>query len=265
MAKSHLYHGFRFAGILDSIQLQRKLQAKMLEYLRPVRLFVVGCAYGDELAELLSEIDRQATDLTITTIDLAAVEDTLRSHEFAMLLGPRLQWMQRNLMDASDIPGYGQFDVVQCSFVLHDVDYQQKDQAMRMLSRAVRPGGHLIVSDIFLSGTVEDRSEIRSIYDAFLSEADDACRTGQLQNYEWRLLVGDGLIPGLLRARNEAIQGIRDFFETPARLIGRATRAGLRVCQVEPNPLNRRLRVMLMRRPTNGYTSFPTPGGTNVL
>lgn len=258
---SHLYRGFRFAGFLPSVHTQREIQGRLLFDLRPQRLLVVGCAYGDELAQLLSAIDYQNSSLNVTAIDLAPVEEELRSQDFASVLGSRLQWMRVGLLDTVRVPKYGRFDIVQCGFVLHDIDYRYKDRAMFVLSKAVRPGGHVIISDIFLSCAIQNELETCSIYDFFLSEADSARRNGRLRENEWRLLVGDGKLPGLLRSKDEALQGTRDFFDTPSELKDRATKAGLEVVRMVTNSVNSRLRVMVMRRLVGDAIDLRNIGG----
>lgn len=259
MTESHLYPGFRFAGALPSVLRQRRIQAQMLRALSPRRLLVVGCAQGDELSELLSEINLDNADFTVTATDLCDVEEVLRSHDYAISLGPRLHWMQLDLLEAERVSGYGDFDVVQCGFVLHDIRPEMKDRALALMSRAVKTGGHLIISEICLKEGSDPASEAIEIYDVFLREADEARRKGLLQPHEWGLLVGDGESPGLLRTKREAMDGDRDFFETRSELIRRIQRAALEMSETVVNEMNSRLTVLLLRRTENATVHGHSP------
>ncbi len=259
MTESHLYPGFRFAGALPSVLKQRRIQAQMLRALCPRQLLVVGCAQGDELSDLLSEINLDNADLTVTATDVCDVEEVLRSHRYAISLGARLHWMQLDLLEAERVSGYGSFDVVQCGFVLHDICPETKDRALEVMSGAVKPGGHLIISEICLKEGSDPASEAIEIYDVFLKEADEARRTNLLQPHEWSRLVGDGESPGLLRTKREAMEGERDFFETRSELIRRAERAALEVRETVVNEVNPRLTVLLLRQAENATLCGRSP------
>jgi len=264
MSHSHLYQGFRFASVLPSIRAQREIQRKILHILRIKTLLVLGCAFGDELAQLLEGITYMSSDISVTAIDLASVEDALRAHTFAKVLGPHLKWRSLDLLDAAQLPEYGEFDVVQCGFVLHDVPYDDKDRAMAVLSGAIRPGGHLIISDMFISDKQDRLTEACNIYDAFLSEASSARNSGLLGAEEYRPLVGDGVQPGLHRSKKEATEGMRDFFDSLESLIDRFRKAGLHICRIEPNPINSSLSVILAVRPPT-QRGLLDVGSSNVL
>ncbi|MGH9891281.1 MAG: hypothetical protein ACREA0_04715, partial [bacterium] len=136
---------------------------------------------------------------------------------------------------------------VQCSFVLHDICPALRDQAVELLAKAVRPGGHVLISDIFVR-TAGDPVEVVAIYDGFIGEASQALGGGLLERDQFDALVGDGVRMGLTRTRREAARGQRDFFEEPRSLVVRAQRAGLRLVQIARNRLNAHLLVLLLTR-----------------
>jgi 2-polyprenyl-3-methyl-5-hydroxy-6-metoxy-1,4-benzoquinol methylase len=246
--ESHLYHGFQFVGVLRSIRGQRRIQAAIIRGLRVERLLVIGCGYGDELAVLLGRLNLQDPFVRVNAIDLAPTGESVKSKDFARRLGSRFEFATLDLMDLAGLQGYGQFDVAQCGFVLHEIPYSLKEQALKILSASVRPRGHVIISDIFNSDTGSYTSEVAKIYDAFLREANCALSQGALQQHEWRSLLGDGSCPGLLLSKAEAVAGSRDYFETLACMVGRAARNGLDVCRIVSNPFNPWLYVIVTHR-----------------
>jgi SAM-dependent methyltransferase len=259
--ESHLYPGFRFVGALSSIGVQRDIQGLILQALGPRRLFVVGCGYGEELATLLGEIVTRGLPVRVTAIDLLLVEERLNSHDFARRLGSRFKFFQLDLMDAPSMPGYGQFDVVQCGFVLHDITYPEKDRALKTLAESVRPSGYVVVSDIFCWKNNHNLAEVADIYDTFLYEAHFALGCGMLQRQQWQSLLGDGSGPGLLSTKAEAASGSRDYFETLDRMVDRAADCDLEICSIESNPVNPWLRVLVMRRKPATASRCPRGSG----
>lgn len=262
---SHLYPGFRFAGALASVDMQRRLQQDALATLPVRQLLSVGCGYGDELDVMLDGNVARDDSFRVFGIDLADVADEVRARPNVARLGDRFKFGRLGLLDVESIEGFGSFDVVQCGFVLHDIDPEDKELAIDKLARAVRPGGCLLISDIFLSDGDVPR-EIESIYDEFIAEAHDALRRGQLERDQYEALAGDGACPGLIRSRSDAMRGTRDHFEESSVLIDRARRAGLVLQQVLTNPRSGHLLVMVFTRPRNiRLGGRPTRGNDHVL
>ena len=242
---THLYAGFRHAGALASVHAQRDSQRRVLALLPGARLLIVGSAFGEEANCILYGTSRW---MTVVAIDLADLASQVRRQPGLSALGSRLSCGQCDLLDAHTVQGYGGFDVAQCGFVLHDVRPQEKQHAMRQLAFAVRPGGHVIVSDIFSPMDQRQVSHAARVYDVFLREAVTARYLGHLTSRDFDELVGDGGGPGLLRSREEAVQGSRDFFESMEETIARARCEGLLLQGVGRNPSNADLAVLLFRR-----------------
>lgn len=242
---SHLYKGFRHAGTLASIQAQRDLQRRALACLHGTRLLIVGSAFGEEANHLLYGTSRW---LRVVAIDLVDVASQVFQQPVLLMLGWRFGFYRCDLLDTFKLHEYGSFDVVQCGFVLHDMPSREKDRAIRQLAYAVRPGGHIIISEIFSSTGGDQTSNAAAVYDTFLREATTARDLSRLRSSDFDELVGDGVKPGLLRSREEAVQGNRDFFEPLAETIERARCAGLRLKKVAVNPVNRDLCVLLFGR-----------------
>ena len=256
-SQSHLYEGFRFAGALESVAEQRTAQAHILSNCTCTSVLVVGGGFGEETDVLMSAINKAGNPPNLTVIDLADVSAELRSQPFLRQLGPRLRFSQIDLLDAPDLPGYGGFDLVQCGFVLHDFAPCTKDAAVATLAGSVRPGGHVLISDICvrLSAGTE---EVDGVYSRFLEEAWSALNEGRLTEGGYSALVGDGIREGLERSRRDAFLGERDHFEDCHDVVRRALRAGLELVRVNRNSVNERLFVFLFRRPvsaTNGISA----------
>jgi len=246
---SHLYPGFRFAGALASVDAQRRLQRDALATLPLQHLLSVGCGYGDELELMLGGREGGDDALRVLAVDLADVGHEVGSLPNVARLGERFRFQRLGLLDAEAINDFGGFDVVQCGFVLHDIEPHDKGRAIATLARAVRPGGYLLVSDIFLSEGGGDAREIGSIYDLFIAEARDALDRRRLNRGQYEALIGDSACPGLIRSRCDAMRGTRDHFEKPSALVHRARQAGLVLHRLFTNPRSGRLLVMLFHRP----------------
>jgi hypothetical protein len=248
MSETHLYAGFRYAGGLNSIRVQRAIQRRMIRALQPRNILSVGCAQGDELSTILKGLDVLDERLSVTAIDVSDVEEVLRSHDFARELGSRLIWRRHDLLEIQRIKGFGDFDLVQCSFVLHDIPWELKDHAVSRLCECLKPGGYAIVSEMVTREEADYASEVAAIYDEFICEAEAALEDGALTEVGWNGLVGDGVAPGLLRSKAEALEGGRDFFDSEPQVIGRTTMSGLKVRRLIRNRMNERLVVIALER-----------------
>jgi len=255
-SKSHLYEGFQFAGELSSVREQRKLQAALVARLQPGKLLVVGCAYGEELASLLGALDLENSRVSLTAIDLVDTEASLRRFQYAQTLDRRLEFKRLDLFRSEELADYGRFDLVQCGFVLHDIPYSLKDRAIGVLAQAVRPGGYVVLSDMFATGSTDARVELTHVYNDFLREGELAVCSGDLGLEQWQLLAGDGITPGLIRARAEAKDGARDHIDRFEKCTARVVRCGLIVLDTVINSVNPRLAVILGRRPSANTTTM---------
>lgn len=245
VSTSHLYAGFRCAGALPSVHAQREFQRQVVELIPGEDLFIVGCAFGEEANHILSATDRWRN---VLAIDLADIGTVLAWQPALSSRVSGLRWYNSNLLDAPQLPGYGTFDAVQCGFVLHDVPPSAKERAIGYLASAVRIGGHVIISDIFVQPHRDRASNTEDIYDAFLCEASAALEQGSLSLGEWHALVGDGLEPGLLRSRHESLEASRDYFDSIELTVARAESAGLDLQDLFHNPINEHLSVLVFRR-----------------
>lgn len=244
---SHLYEGFRFAGALSSIATQRKMQREILISSGARHLLSIGCGFGEELECLLSNRDEANSAFRVVGTDIAPVEGAVSAQPSVAMLGKRFEFSAINLLDIDSLSGFMAFDLVQCGFVLHDIEPGKKDYALDLMARAILPAGLVMVSDIFLTrGDI--RAESQEIYDCFITEASEALDEGRLDHSQHRALTGDGTSSGLIRARLDAVSGKRDHFEKPSSLIDRARKAGLVLQQIWKNPRNERLQVLTFSR-----------------
>jgi SAM-dependent methyltransferase len=239
--------------MLASVAEQRRIESSILSGItadhRSNVLLSVGCAFGDELNDLLLGEPLKRRRLDITAIDLSPVGDEIFAQPFVSQPNIHLEWHQLNIFDLPLLNKYGSFDVAQVGFVLHDIDCSDKEKAFKLLAQALRPYGQLILSDIFSDCRRAERHDplrrqVEHIYDRFLEEANQALRVGDLNEEEWLSLVGDGRTPGLKATRKEAIAGSRDFFESVEETSERLGNAGFVEVQVVTNPINSYLSVL---------------------
>jgi len=245
--ETHLYEGFRYVGALPSIATQRQIQASILENINRANLLVVGCGFGEEIDQILSHRQTSANILGVTAIDLADVEPYLFEQPNISSLGKKFTFKKHNIFDIDELDGFGKYDIVQCGFVLHDFQPDQKEIAIALLASAVRLGGYVMISDIFTS-TQQTPSKSAEIYDNFIREAYTATQMGHMKKSEFEALMGDGECLGLKRTRFEAVNGERDYFEPVNILVERAKRVGLKIVQIIENPQNEHLSICIFVR-----------------
>jgi SAM-dependent methyltransferase len=243
---THLYPGFRYAGVLTSIHIQREFQRKFLQGLPGTKLLITGCAYGEEANHIVENVSRWTN---VSAIDLAHVSAPVRRQPRLSELGSRLHCWQMDLLDIQTIAGYAHFDIAQCGFVYHDIRFEEKQRAMCQLARTIRPGGYMILSEIFCHGEHSGVSDSVRVYDSFLHEAAAALDKQKLTSTQFSELIGNGETPGLLRSRSEAAEGGRDYFESIDCTITRAHAVGLQIRHVWWNPANSDLAVLVFQRP----------------
>jgi SAM-dependent methyltransferase len=214
--------------------------------LQPTRVLSVGCGFGDELDHLLANVNVENPSFRVTAVDIVDVGSHVLSQRFAARLGTRLTWRR---YDLNSVWQLGEFDVVQCGFVLHDVPSSGKLQALESLARAVAPGGYLIISDFFLHHMNDIPGQKLAAYNLIIEEAVQALDSGDLNQLELQELLGDGVGPGLLATRAHAVLEERDFFDTVPLLMERASHFGFHLVQIHRNQFHEWLAVLVMQRP----------------
>lgn len=260
ISQTHLYRGFRHVGLLPSIMFQRQAQKKSIKESchqdNKITMLFIGCGYGEELDALLSGHESNAMVSNIIAIDIAPVESYLLDQPFVTQKNLALIWRQLNLFNIHENPEFGHFDLVQCGFVLHDIEFSNKQSAFDIIGKAVRPGGRVIVSDIYVSESALHQDalddsymqEVGCIYDRFLNEVQQVFKAGCLLEEDMNELLGNGQTPGLLKTSKDAMDGKRDFFDSIAQTVARMRQSGLEVDEIICNPHNDKLAVLLAHR-----------------
>lgn len=245
--ESHLYPGFRHAGSLASVAIQREIQGSLLSSLDVSRILIVGSGFGEEANILVKYLGDAVMKLHLSVVDLTDVYRQLCAQPFLRHLISKLRFYHIDLLESQKIDGFGKFDIVQCGFVLHDFQPFYKNHAIDVLASSVRVGGYVLISDIFLSAE-NSVSDILEIYQGFITEAEDALKDGNLNPDAFAELVGDGKCMGLKRSKREALYRIRDFFETRDSMIGRAKLTGLKLVEICHNPICSYMSMLLFKR-----------------
>jgi len=257
---SYLYPGFKHVGYLPSVAFQRTVQrrtiVKLLKEQPCIKMLSIGCGYGEELNHCLMGLEGDGVIVSVMAVDVAAIRRDIFSQSFANQGNIRLSYEQLNLFNLYEAPGFGCFDIVQCGFVLHDVESNRKQLAFDIISKAVRPGGQVIISDIFVSDAAVQQcclnvlytQEVENIYGQFLYETQSAYTAGLLCEKDMNELLGNGQEPGLLRTSKDAISGNRDFFDSVAQTVSRMRYCNLDIDEVIYNPHCHNLAVLVSHR-----------------
>jgi len=261
-----MYKGFRFVGSMASINEQRVMQRTIIEQLlleqlgQRVKLLDVGVGDGRELDALLDSETIMAMLTEVVTLD---IEDWL-TEEIATLpnlaeAASKLTFVLGRAEHLIRLFEAESFDIVHCGFVFHEIPYgRPKEQAIKGCFSALKRGGILIYSDMFLDNRLSDKPQLEAsrrqivqcLYGQYLREADAALKEKRLTKEEWEMLRGDGTKPGLLKSMNDALSGEDGFYESLGVCIDRLLNCGFVQLRVYPNRLNRFLYIIVAHKPT---------------
>lgn len=148
-------------------------------------LLDIGCGAGHTSAYVAQHYGCKVTgvDISAEALDRAKA---LHGRE------PYFERMSFALADANHVPySDGHFDVVLCESVLFFIN--DKEAALKEMSRVLKPGGYLALNEICVS----DTDEKRKIQDYFLRPEFGGFLTGStaiLENFDqadWSILVND--------------------------------------------------------------------------
>jgi SAM-dependent methyltransferase len=259
VANSHLYSGFRFVSLLPSIINARELEASLISNLDFLNsssgnFISVGPGYGDELSFFVS---KGATTKwrKICAIDISEdVKDEIETRFDLDLIKHKFSFYELDVRDMEEFFNKEAWSCIQCGFVLHDIEYQDKQQVIETLYNSLEHGGYLIIADMFLNNKVTSdfenirKEKVSELYNGFLSEALAVYNKGLIDQQEYFALCGDGIVPGLRRTKTDAIEGIRDFFEEEHETLERLERAKFRNIISVQNPLNKFLKIILAQK-----------------
>lgn len=261
MNYSHLYPGFRHVGILPSIYEQRRIQRAILCDIFPLvgnRDFLsIGCGYGEELDFFLSDEGKQlpkSLDKMIA-MDIADVKNAVYSQPMISQLNSNFIYYHHDLLELDKLELARKPSIVQCGFVMEDIEYIYKDLAFELIRETISDNGWFIYSEMFLdnlkrSTTSADEDRQRTVaflYDLFINEAKISLNEGRMSNRQYSELCGDGKIPGLYRTRQDAIDGKRDFFESLEKTLERLRKHNFTVASILDNKHNPFLKIIVAK------------------
>jgi ubiquinone/menaquinone biosynthesis C-methylase UbiE len=254
--RSHLYDGFVLADRLPSISFQRGIQRKLLDTIpvtSPARVLSIGCGFGGELDQVFEPYFTKQHCESFVAVDISSLSGRCLHGRLAQALGKRFHWYEMDFLEflASECGHNNKpFDLIQCGFFLHDIEWSEKDNALHAIRRACRSDGWLLLSDIFVCEDHqfhwrEYSKEVEALYDRFVSEAVQMHDAGVLSKEEYRDFVGDEAGSGLKQTQRDAVAGQRDFFESIETTISRLKRVGFRVGSITTNSLHQNLSVII--------------------
>jgi hypothetical protein len=246
MANNYYSKGFKYVGMLESIVNQRNQQQYILNCIRSENILSVGCGNLREIYELLRCKLIAYNQLRLATIDTAPVFNGNTFKKLQSLLSQRFKWYQMDMMSIDVIYDYGNYDVTQCGFLLHDIQYNLKNSAINLLSEACKPGGYVIVSDFFLKNP-RDIDEVTALYDTLILECVNARNSGRLKQWQYNLLLGNEKNPGLLSSKSDALAG-KEYYDTIEDFSHRAELCNLTIESIWSNPYNDWAKVLLLKR-----------------
>ena len=261
MNYSHLYLGFRHVGILPSIHEQRRIQRAILCDIFPLigsgDFLSIGCGYGEELDFFLSDEGEQIPKSLkeLIALDIADVKNTVYLQPMISQLNSKFTFHQHDLLELDKLGLAKRPLIVQCGFVMEDIEYSCKDLAFELIREIISDDGWFIYSEMFLDNlrqsdalADEDRQRtVASLYDLFINEAEISLNEGRMSKRQYNELCGDGKTPGLYRTRQQAIDGKRDFFESLEKTLQRFRELSFTVAAILDNKYNPFLKIILAK------------------
>jgi len=220
--RTHLYEEYALVADVPSIKKQWELQAIEIININPKNILAIGIGFGDEINYLIEELKRKYASKdslgkleSIEWIDLDDKYAGKRLKDFSSFVKVE-RIKPDNLLDIVDEK---RWDCILCSFVLHDIKYEDKKQAIAILRKALKPKGIFIVSEMFLDNKVksdyikdlERKRKIDTLYGNFYKE---------VQNEINNMAIGKKkILNELLKIKEEARDGKRDYFLTKQQTI----------------------------------------------
>lgn len=244
--KKDYSRGFKYVGMLEFIIQQRKQQQYYISTTVFDSVLSVGCGNLSEISIILQDILIDKKEIDLIAVDISSVFNGFYFNNLQTLLSHRFSWHQIDIMAIDMLNGYGGFDVIQCSFLLHDIQYAEKYFALKKLSEACSPSGHIIISDFFLKDP-HNIEEVTALYDALILECVNARSSGRLKQWQYKLLLGNDKNPGVLSSKSDALAG-KEYYDTIEDFSHRVELCNLTIESIWSNPYNDWAKVLLLKR-----------------
>ncbi|MCL2721999.1 MAG: class I SAM-dependent methyltransferase [Treponema sp.] len=233
--QSHLYKEYCYVSKLSSIKKQWELQADIIAKVNPDNLLIVGVGFGDEIDVLIDKFQfkyRPTNSLgKLKIIGWADLDDKyvgasleVKKKKFSNLVA--IDQAGTDLLEIKDV---NKWDCILCSFVLHDIEYEDKEKAIKILHEALKPDGIVIISEMFLDNKIksgyttknlERKRKIDDLYGEFCKEIEKIKITDIIVHDKKKFLEE------VLKTKEDARNGERDYFLTEKQTIEFLSKAG---------------------------------------
>jgi SAM-dependent methyltransferase len=257
-----MYPGFnqinKFPSIIEQRSIQRKYLRNILNSSKDVKikLLSIGVGDGEELnmilldSNLVNDIEKI---YCIDKVDNYFQPSKLPNLKFIL---NKIYFIKQDIKKLYDNIQENEFDIIQCGFLMHEIEYEHKDRVINLLNNLLKAKGILICSDIDMDNFVRnDREEdnkrkrnIISLYNKFIAEAKKCLKNKVMTMEEFNLLCGDGRNNGLLFSKNNAINGLDDYYEPLKTITDRINRCGFNCEDIFINSKSRSLFVICARK-----------------
>ncbi|MDR2581159.1 MAG: class I SAM-dependent methyltransferase [Fibromonadaceae bacterium] len=254
--QSHLYEEYALVSEVPSITKQWELQAEEIIKINPENMLALGIGFGDEIICLIERLKAKYINQSflgkLKSIEWIDLDDkyagkSLKTMDFSPVEVRRIE--PNNLLDIVD---KNRWDCILCSFVLHDIKYEDKEKAISILHKALKPEGVVIISEMFLDNKIksghteelERKREIDVLYDGFYKE---------VQKEIGEKTIGkENFLNELLEIKEGARNGKRDYFIAKQQTIDLLSECGFVVNTDEDyieNKTNPCLGIIIGRKP----------------
>ena len=209
--QSHLHEKYNLASKLPSILEQIELQVKEIITFNPENMLSVGIGYGDEIKLLIKKLETTTSLVKLKSIQWIDIHAEAGKNLKGFSSFVKIEKVEE-INSLLNIANEDEWDCIQCSFVLHDIKYEDKKEAFSVLYKALKPNGKIIISEMFLdnelkSDQIEDlkrKKEVDDLYDSF---CDELQTIDDIDNNEKEVFSNE-----LLKIKEDARNGKRDFF-----------------------------------------------------
>ena len=217
-SKSYLDTSFKHVSFLASFKEQRRIQSDMIIEFNPEKLLSIGIGYGDEIIALIDFYRKKHPNLNylgnlrhLECVDLHedAGENIVISNYSTLNLTININ----NRYDILELQDNEEWDCILCSFVLHDINFEDKNNVIDRLYKALKPNGKIIISEMFLDNNSTDMdshenhlrmNEVEKLYESFIKEINNTA--------ELSINTKNDLINHVIRTIKDAKLGKRDYF-----------------------------------------------------
>lgn len=255
--------GFRYIGKLPSIRCQRLIEKNIIrEWTENFSIengdfLALGIGDGEGLNFILEDKHIRSSLGKLIGIDINNKYYSQKS--LLNIPFKKFEFICADIKKISSLIKKDSFDVIQGSFVFHDINYSEKNNVLQQVATAMKQKNSLFVfSDIFIDNKkeanrkedVRRRKGIDKLYSSFINEAKECLKDSTMTEKEFNLLCGANNSEGLRKVIVGAKSGMRDFFEPINVSIERLENIGFKKMKVFKNPLNSYLCVITAQKGT---------------